>query len=214
MHLTAMVMIPFLSLSMAAQASLLKGAGQGKSVEGVTVSTDAKLDVGGRSHSLKLIGAGLRYKKVAFIKAKVYVGELFVEAPEKFQKSADGAASSVDSEKSIAMRMTFLRDVGGDRISGGFKEALETNKVNMDTPSIKSFLDAVKAGGEAKDKTTLIVAGEKLPNGKEAVTFENSAGSATTVVGDAGFIRDVFSMWLGKTDDSGVENLKNQILGL
>ena len=160
------------------------------------------------------MGAGLRYKKVAFIKAKVYVGELFVDAPEKFQKSRNGALGSLSGERAVAIRMTFVRDVDGAKVSNGFKEALEENKVKLDAPAVAGFLEAVKAGGEAKDKTTLIVIGEKLLGGKEAVSYESAAGKVVTVTGGAGLVQDIFSIWLGKIDDSGLENLKNEILGI
>ncbi len=183
-------------------------------VEGVKVSQDGKATVAGRTYNLREVGAGLRYKKVAFIKAKVYVGELLMDAPEKFQKSEDKALDSLIGQKAVAMRMTFLRNVDGEKVSNGFKEALEENKVKLDSPAIKAFLAAVKDGGEAKEKTTLVVIGEKLAGGKEAVSFESSSGKLATVDGEAGLVNSIFSMWLGKIDDSGLANLKSEILGL
>jgi hypothetical protein len=182
-------------------------------VEGVKVSQEGKAAVDGRAYSLKEVGAGLRYKKVALFKARVYVGELLMDAPEKFQKNGDKALDSLGEQKAVAMRMTFLRDVDGAKVSDSFREALEENQVKLDSPAIKEFLEAVKSGGEAKEKATLIVIGEKLAGGREAVTFESSSGKASTVNGDSGLVRSVFSMWLGKIDDSGLEHLKKAILG-
>lgn len=207
-------LLSFLLSFALAHAAALTGTGAGPVIEGVPTAKEAKVIVDGRASSLKVVGAGLRYKKVAFIKAKVYVGELFADAPEKIQRSADGAVGSLAATRVLAMRMTFLRDVDGEKVSHGFRDALEENKVKLDGAAIKAFLDAVKAGGEAKEKKTLVVVGEKAGGKEETVSYENADGKVVTVHGEAGFVRDVFSMWLGRIDDSGLENLKKEILGL
>lgn len=185
-----------------------------KIVEGVTVAQEAHAKLADRVYYLKGVGAGLRYKKVALFKANIYVGELLLDAPEKFQRTLDGALPSLSQQKVIAMRMTFLRDVDGEKVSNSFREALLENKVKLDSPGIIGFLNAVKSGGEAKEKTTVLVLGERLQEGKEAVTFESSSGKLETVLGEAGLLNDIFSIWLGKIDDSGLENLRNEILGV
>jgi len=196
-----------------ASAAVLASTPGAREVEGVKIAEAAKASVGDRTHSLKLVGAGLRFKKVAFIKAKVYVGELFADAPEKVSKSAGEVLGSLDGQKAVAVRMTFLRDVDGEKVSGGFKDGLEENKVSLSDPAVRMFLEAVKLGGEAKEKTSLTVLGEKLAGGKEAVTYEGSSGKVVTVTGEPGLVRNVFSIWLGKMSDSGLENLKSEILG-
>lgn len=213
MRLTSFL-LGFLFCLPGAYASVITGSGHAKTVEGVPASLEAKASVDSRSYSLKLVGAGLRYKKIAFIKPNVYVGELFVDAPEKVQKTGDGVLASLEAQKAVAIRMTFLRDVDGEKVSNGFKEALEENKVNLDGASIKAFLNAVKAGGEAKDKKTIIVLTEKLGGGKEAVTYENAAGKAITIQGGPGLVHDILSIWFGRINDSGLESLKKEILGL
>lgn len=190
-------------------AAVLEGKGQLGEVEKVKIAEAAQATLDGRSYGLKLVGAGLRYKKVAFFKANVYVGELFVGALEKFDKKS--ALDSLAQEKAVAMRLTFLRDVDGGKVSGGFKEGLEHNKVKLDDPAIKAFLEAVKSGGEAKEKSTLLVMGEKISDEKEAVTFESSSGKTTTVSGPKGLVRSVFSIWFGSLNDSGLENLRDEI---
>ncbi|HEY8278285.1 MAG TPA: chalcone isomerase family protein [Bdellovibrionota bacterium] len=197
-----------------ALASVLTISPGAQEIEGVKVSESAKLKMTERNYALKVVGAGLRYKKVALFKAKVYVGELMMDAPEKFQKTKEGALGSLAAQKAVAVRMTFLRDVDGEKISSSFKDALKENSISLDSAHVKAFLDAVKTGGEVKEKTTLVVLGEKLPSGKEAVSFENSEGKLSTVVGEPGLIREVFSIWLGKIDDSGLEHLRDGFLGV
>lgn len=184
-----------------------------KEIEKVKLSASATAKVADRSHSLKLVGGGLRYKKVALFKADVYVGELFVDAPEKFTKTKEGALASLANQKAVAIRMSFLRDVEGEKVSGSFKEGLEENKAEM-SANVKAFLEAVKTGGESKKGSTLVVLGERLAGGKEAVSWENGAGKLTTITGEAGLVKTIFSIWLGEIDDSGLESLRDQMLGL
>jgi hypothetical protein len=76
---------------------------------------------------------------------------------------------------------------------------------------VANFLAAVKAGGGAKEKNSIVVAGE-LMGDVEAVIYEDAEGKATTVSGGPGFVRQVFSLWLGKPTDGGVESFKKDLL--
>ena len=200
-----------LSLSFPSSAAVLSCTPGSAQIEGVKLCAGAQLNAS--PISLGLVGAGLRYKKVAFIKAKVYVGEFFADSPAKIVKTSDGALASLAAEKVVALRMTFVRDVDGEKVSNGFKEALEENKVKLDSAEVKQFLEAVTGGGAVKDKQSLTVVGDKR-GAKETVSYENAAGKLVSITGNAGFVHDIFSIWLGKIDDSGLENLKDEILGL
>jgi hypothetical protein len=194
-------------------ASVLTVTPGASEIEKVKISSSGEARVAGRSYSLKLVGAGLRYKKVALFKANVYVGELFVDTPEKFSKTKAEALGSIANQKAAAIRMTFLRDVEGEKVSGSFKDGLEENKIEM-SANVKAFLEAVKSGGESKKGSTLVVMGEMLPGGKEAISWENGTGKVTTIAGEAGLVKSIFSIWLGEIDDSGLEALRTEILGL
>ncbi len=183
-----------------------------RTIEGVKITTEAKARVAERAYTLKLVGAGLRFKKVAFLKANVYVGEFLSDAPEKILPNAAMALDSLSAMKAVAIRMTFLRDVEGKKIASSFADGLTENNVKLDDPAIKAFLAAVKNGGEAKEKNTLVVLGERLPDGKEVVTYEDAAGKLSEIRGEPGLRRSIFSIWLGKIEDSGLENLKKEML--
>lgn len=200
-------------LATSAFAGMLTVTPGSAEIEKVKVSSAAAAKVADRSYSLKLVGAGLRYKKVALFKADVYVGELFVDSPEKFTKTREGALASLANQKAAAIRMTFLRDVEGEKVSSSFKDGLEENKVEI-SGNVKAFLDAVKGGGESKKGSTLVLLGEKLAGGKEAVSWETGAGKVTTISGEAGLVKTIFSIWLGEIDDSGLESLRDEMLGL
>lgn len=191
-----------------APAAILETTVGDKALEGVKLAKSAKF----HGKALEPVGAGLRFKKVAFIKAKVYVGELFLDKPADFVRTTDGALASLDKSSASAMQLTFLRDVDAEDVQGAFEDALKENGVNVEDAAMKKFLGAVKAAGGAKDGKTLVVAAERK-GGKEFVTYEDSAGKAETIEGGPGFIRQVFSLWLGKATDSGVENLQQGLLG-
>jgi hypothetical protein len=107
--------------------------------------------------------------------------------------------------------MTFLRDVSAKQVEGAFREGFEENGVSLKDPAIGRFLEAVKAGSGAPEGKTLLVAAEREKD-SEKVTYEDAEGKATTVDGGAGFIRNVFSLWLGKATDSGLESFQEEVL--
>ncbi len=56
-----------------------------------------------------------------------------------------------------------------------------------------------------------MVAGE-IAGEVETVIYEDTEGKATTDRGGPGFVRQVFSLWLGKPADGGVESFKKDLL--
>jgi hypothetical protein len=56
-----------------------------------------------------------------------------------------------------------------------------------------------------------VVAGE-IAGEVETVIYEDTEGKATTDRGGPGFVRQVFSLWLGKPADGGVESFKKDLL--
>ncbi|MNL54178.1 hypothetical protein D3C87_1774870 [compost metagenome] len=93
-----------------------------------------------------------------------------------------------------------------------FRESFATNSINVEDPSIKQLLEAVKNGGAAEEKKTLTLLAVKNADGSESVTYESASGKATQIKGSTGFIKNVFALWLGKPSDDGVANLKKSIL--
>jgi len=176
-------------------------------LEGVTLTT-AGLSKNGQK--LQYVGAGLRSKKVVMVNVRVYVGEFFVADTAKFQKS--NALQSVTESSPALIQLHFLRDVDAEKVQSSFKEALEANKVDLKKEEVQKFLEAVKSGGEAKKGKMLSILGAKKSDGSETITYEDSNSKATTVSGGAGFIRDIFAIWLGIPSDDGVAKLKAEIL--
>ncbi|AHI05817.1 hypothetical protein BDW_06555 [Bdellovibrio bacteriovorus W] len=199
-----------LGLSLNAQAALINADKAGGSLEKVTLSKSATADIEGTSQNLQAVGAGLRAKKVVFVNVKVYVGELFVSSLESFKKA--DALSSVKDQKAIAIQLHFLRDVDSENVQKSFKEALETNKVNLQDSSVQQFLESVVKGGEAKSGKALTILGIKNSDGSESISYETTSGNVSQIKGSEGFVQNIFSIWLGKPSDDGVATLKKEIL--
>ena len=204
----ATVVPVFFALS--ANASLLTTEGTGGSVEKVQLPTMARLAT--PEISLKSVGAGLRDKKVVLVNVKVYVGQLFVSNLETFKKTDTDALNSLSDQKAAAIQLHFLRDVDSENVRNSFRDALKNNSVNLEDTSVKAFLNAVVAGGEAQKGKVMTVLAFKNDDGTETVVYENTAGKATEVKGPAGLMKNIFAIWLGKPSDDGVKKLKSSIL--
>src|SRR5690606_8387548 len=126
-------------------AAILETQPGDKTLEGVKLAKSAKF----QGKTLELAGAGFRFKKVVFVKVRVYVGELFLDKPADFVRTTEGALASFDKSSALAMRMTFLRDVDAKDVQGAFEDALKANGVSVEDSAVKKFLEAVKAGGGA-----------------------------------------------------------------
>lgn len=200
-----------LCLPLLASAGALEGTPGSKEVEGVKISREAKLTVAGRTHTLRLFGAGLRAKKVAFFTPKVYVGELLVSEPSKLPRQPAEALQALPQQKAVVMRLTFLRDVSAEKVEGALRDGFSLNKVNVASAPIKAILAAVLAGGEVKEGKSILFVGEFLPGGKEVVSFENAAEKLTSIDGESGSVRSLFSAWLGEAPDSGLEKFRGEL---
>lgn len=194
--------ITALVLSSFASAALLTGEGKGPVIEKVVTSQSAQSG----ATRLQLVGAGLRAKKVAFIKVRAYVAELFAADPAAWKRDENEAAVSL-AQQSWALRLHFLRDVDAAKVSGSFKEALEANKVDLTAPGIKEFLKAVEAGGDAKEGQVLSFLFDK-----DKLTYEAPNGTLSTIIAPKGFATQILSIWLGTPADSGLTELKKSLL--
>lgn len=193
-------------------ANVLSLEPSGKTIENVAISKSASAMVEGRQYALTTVGSGVRAKKIAIVTIKVYVGQLLVADPARFSRTMDGALDSVGTMKSAAIRLDFLRTVEAQTVQSSFKDSLLVNQVDLNLPALHEFLDTVASGGDATQGKALTLIGEKLTESTDAVTYEDTAGKVTTITGPTGFMRDIFSIWLGKSADSGVEHLKRLLI--
>ena len=208
MTLLSKSLIIGLAISIQAQAGLLELTAGSNKVEGVSVSSSAKMTTPTPA-TLTTFGAGLRAKKVVFVNVKVYVGEFFVADKASFKK--DQALTSVAQQPAAAIRLHFLRDVDSANIEKSFIEALSANKVDAKDAAIAEFLAAVRGGGEAKENSSMTIAAQKV-GADEFIHYESPSGKLSSIKGSAGFIQKIFSIWFGQPADSGIADLQSSIL--
>lgn len=199
-------------ISSSSYAALLTYEGKGPTVEKVALSEKATAQIEGESVTLTSIGSGLRAKKVVFVNVKVYVGQIFVSSPQTFKKNEAEALGSLKDQKAVLVQMHFLRNVDAENVRKSFNEALLANGVSIEDSAVKQFLESVSKGGEAKEGKTLTVLGSKLPDGQEMIIYETTEGNISQIKGAAGFIGKIFSIWLGKSTDDGIAQLKKSML--
>ncbi len=202
-----------LVFSMSAQAALMETKVGNKEIEDVKLSESAKLTIGTRSYEMKPLGAGLRYKKVAFLTPNVYVAEFFSPEPNTFSYKKSEALESIGKMKAVGVKLTFLRSVGPDQIIESFTEALKKNGIDVSKDAeMKKALDGLRGFPKTEDGSVITVVGEKLPTGGEIVAYEDSKGQTSTVSGSNGFVAKLFSVWLGNDGgDKGIQNLQKMV---
>lgn len=200
-------------LSFSAQAApVLTTSGFDQNIEGIKIAKTATFTMGSYTQTLSLVGAGLRAKKIVFVPVRVYVGELFVQDPASFKKTESEALGSLKSQKAVAIHMTFLHEVDAKKFLNSFKDGFKANKIDQEDLSIKKILDLIAQGGDAKKESSLAVIGYVKDDKTETIVYQNTKGDITEVNGPAGLREKVFSLWLGKSDDSGVLEFKKELL--
>lgn len=180
--------------------------------EGIAISQGGVSTIEGKTSQLTTVGSGLRAKKVLISNVKVYVAQLLVSSADKYVKSSDEALNSLSQSETVAMELTFLRNVEAAKVQVSFEDALIANNVNLDEADINAFLTSVKAGGDADEGQSMTIAITKNQDGSETLVYEDTNGQATVVKGSQGLTQKVMSIWLGTPADSGLETLKQQML--
>lgn len=133
-------------------------------------------------------GAGIRIKKVAFVKIKVYAIDHYMkELPAQKTRQA---VIDADTDKRFAWKM--LRSVDGKRIKSALREAFEMNGYK-DEAKIAPFVEAL--GGELKEGAEVSI---RYDAATKKTTLTGPSGSASATGVD--FMKAVWSVWLGKID--------------
>ena len=197
-------------ISFTAHAEILSLENSGDKLEDVTLAKKGTVKIEDTVPVTRL-GYGLRKKKIAFISVKVYVAQLFGSDENSYARSENKALSSLAAMKASAIQMNFLHDVSAEKLSSAFQESFEERGLDKD-PSVIKFLAAVKSSGDVADGEIIRIAAEKLNDGKEEIAYEDPKGKVTKVAGSAGFIQNVYSLWLGKTDEGALEDLREALV--
>lgn len=202
-----------LAISVSAQASILTSTkASAKQIESISITQEASVNVENQSIPVSIVGAGLRQKKVAIVKVKVYVSELFSSDASKFVRTETDALTSLNQSRTIAYRLNFVRTVDAATVQTSFGEAFKANNIDVAMPEMAQFLAAVKNGGDATAGKALTIVAQKNADKSETVYYEDSEGKVTKITGTEGFASRVFVICLGKGADAGVDDLRGQII--
>jgi len=156
--------------------------------------------------ALTLVGAGLRKKKVVFVNVSVYVAAHYVGLPADWNPAQ--AAASLKKQPHRQMTLTFLRDVGADKIKDAFSDSLTANGHDPARADLAAALKALAA--DVKEGGQISFVGSTEPGKPQRVWITGSTGRAE--VAGATVVDDLWSMWFGKPVDGGIEQLQTELL--
>ncbi len=183
----------------------------GKVLEEVKLLGSFKGSVEGSNLNLTAVGSALRVKKVLFVKAKVYVGELFFSEPEKFKRSKEEALGSIQNSESVALRLSFLRDVDAKSFRNAFIDGWKENGISEKDPWVTNFLQKISLLGELKKGTQLLLVAAKTKKG-EVIFVDNQQGYTLLLPSKSADRATLFSLWLGKASDSGIADFQKELI--
>jgi hypothetical protein len=160
----------------------------------MTIAMDGDLE-----KSLHATGTGLR-KKAWF---KVYAACFYVE--DGFELGDEPYAAAIDGDFAKSITMHFLRDVGGDKMQGAFRDGIR------------------KTIPEGQDEVIEAFAGlfvDKVMNGETIVLdyfpgtglVARQAGEDLGILADEGVISALWAIWFG--EDPISDDMKKGLVGL
>ncbi len=160
----------------------------------------ATITLAGSDGELKLeaLGTGLR-KKAIF---KVYAGCFYVA--EGAELGDDPAAAAIKGDFAKHIDMHFLRDVGGDKIAGAFRDGIRKTLEGHDE-AVEAFCGLFTA--EVKKGESIVLS--YMPG---AGLLAKQAGKELGRLDEVHVIAALWATWFG--DDPISDDLKEGMLGL
>lgn len=154
----------------------------------VSSATALERDPDGFFHT----GDGIRVKKIAFVKIKVYAIDHYMkELPAQKSKEA-----VIDAEVDKRFVWKMLRNVEASKIKTALREAYANNGFG-DAAKIDSFVNALNRDFKEGDAVTI-----RFDAAQKATTLTGPGGTVT-VPGDD-FMKATWRIWLGKIDQPGL----------
>lgn len=165
------------------------------------VEPRSRVSFSAKEGTMSFVGAGLRVKGFAFIKAKVYAIGLYIDDAALAQLKGKGAAAAKDVvagdfPKQVVLK--FVRDLNKSTIQEAMLEALAGADRNH-TQTFVSYFDTIKTGD--------VCALRWAPGGSLEVVI---GGTAKPPIADKEFATDVFAIWLG--DKPLQDDIKRDLL--
>lgn len=166
----------------------------------------------GAQTPLTLVGKGIREKKaMLFINVSVYEAGFFVDDKAKFTAAlSKGSLEALREMNRAEIQLKFLRTVSSAKIRESFLDALKSNKVDVNSANMKAFLEKIGEIDSYEDGKSATITGDFTKN---TLTYLSPQGKATEMKVAKQDIVDIYSIWLGTPADSGLEALKEKLLG-
>lgn len=156
--------------------------------------------------NFKKHGEGIRKKKVAIISVDVYKISLYT--PEDSLNETN--AFKILELPNLSIVMEPLRSFGGDKLKEALLDSYKMNSVDHNQEAHSNFMNLISAAKVNKGEQ-IIIFGHKTP---QAETLYLKRGEQFEAVkGHTGFVNEVFAVWLGKTVDAQLEQVKQSLLG-
>jgi hypothetical protein len=133
-------------------------------------------------------GSGVRTKSIAFVNVKVYAIRHDIKCQVTKSKQA---VIDADCDKRFSWKM--LRDVDHEKIGKALRDAFALNEYS-DAAKIDTFIAAFKSELKENGGVSITYSAEK----KSTSILVQGGGSASVAGPD--FMKAVWSIWLGKTD--------------
>lgn len=164
---------------------------------------DVKID---DKTTLALVGKpeGIRHKKVALFNINVYQAKLFV--PAEAAKTKDAAALLATTPK--AMKINPMRSFGGDKLKEAMLVSYNVNKVDSNSEAQKEFLGMISKHKIEKNKPVYLIGFTQ--DGKDELHLIMKDMNEV-IKGHSGFVKEIFSVWLGTPVDGDMTKLQEII---
>lgn len=177
--------------------------------EQVPMMLSRTLIAGETTTELKNVSYGLRKKAVfGLVPVRVYTIQLLAANPEKLVRTEDGFLASLKDAGPVQLRMTFLRDLPGQKVADSFKEGLEANKITTRSmsPELAAVMSEVASIKKfTKDESFSITA---VWNANQVSLLLEDSVQIKTFNGSPALAENILSIWFGKPADSKLKDLK------
>ena len=150
-------------------------------------------------------GEGIRHKKFAMFNINVYKGKLFF--PESMKDIKDPA--ELLKSKTIAVKINPMRSFAGDKLKEAMTVSYEKNKVDPSSKAQVEFLDLISKNKIEKDQPVFLI-GVVNKDTEELHLIMNNLNQI--IIGSSGFVKEVFSVWLGEPVDADMAKLKSILI--
>ena len=198
-------------------------------IAGSATGQHARLQgAGGRVYTLTSVGIGMAsFEWWAYVTHEREIwAQLFVSHPNAFTRTEVGALRSISNMNAVALKLGFVDKDWGGYSEGGFVSALKvgleenTSRRAIRRPPYDEFLRWWTQEGISKmreiNPTEILIVGEHVSTGEEIIFIKLYSPEKPSIIkqfqGPNGFIRDIFSIWLGRQYGDYFENLKPMLV--